>query len=258
MKYRFSVSDVILAHKCPAHFYLKKIGVNAYFSFPKNRNIGTFVHKVLSHFANSVKTETLFTENQKESFIEYKLYESFKAVSFTTKYRVDYAKAWKYIESTGAYFKMLCGDKSEEYVREMLLLSEEPFKISIENAIIRGKFDLLMKTDNNIRIIDYKTRSENIEIDAIQIALYKFAVEELYGIKVKPVVVYIEEGGIKEEEFTDAEFREILKQTKSIVREMKLYMSGEKIPPKSMDREVCTHCNLAYNCKKIREEVFNE
>ena len=256
MKYKFSVSEIISAHKCPMHFYLKRIGKNVYFSFKESNHIGTFVHKVLSDFAISVKTVKLFEDKNKD-LIEKALYESFQKASFASKNRtINYEKAWRYIESAGAYFQSFALGKTREEIQSIFLLSEKPFRIHMNNTIISGKFDLMMNVNGNIRIIDYKTRGSDIETDGIQIALYKFAVEQLYGIKVDPAVVYIEDGSIKEEKFTEKEFKEIMSEVKAIVKDMISYLKREKVPFITADKEVCKHCNLNYNCEKIVEEVF--
>lgn len=239
------------------HFYLKRMGENAYFSFKESNHVGTFVHKVLSDFAISVKRKTLFEEKSND-FIQDSLYRSFKNVSFSSKYKVDFAKAWRYIEMVGAYFHSFAFGKNEEEIRNMFLLSEVSFKISLEDAIIGGKFDLLMKDNKSVRIVDYKTRGSDIEIDGIQIALYKLAVEHIYRLKVIPIIVYIGDEEIKEERLNEAEYCEIIGQIRNIIKNMIDYMNRNKIPEFTRDTETCYHCSLNYNCRKIVEEVFNE
>ena len=240
------------------HFYIRRLGKSAHFLYNNSSGIGTFVHKVLSDFAISMKERRFFDIGYDSDFIEKSLFNSFQKISFSSKQNINYEKAWQYIKTVGAYFQYLSQGKSKEEVEDMFMFSEKSFKINLNNSIISGKFDLLIKLGREIRIVDYKTRQSNIEIDGIQIALYKYAVEKLYKIKVNPVVIYIEDECLKEGKFKEEEYSEIILAIQNTVKDMASYLKKEKIPPTTIDNEICTHCSINYNCKRIIREVFNE
>ncbi len=249
VEYKFSVSEVVSAFRCPVQFYFKRKGINAYFRYG-NVHIGSFVHNVLSVFAKEIAKPDLF-EDKREGFIEKKLYRSFLSVSLTKHYNVDFGEGWKYLKSIGAYFENLAYEKSISEIREMFLLSEESFLVKLAGAFISGRFDLLLDTGNSIRIIDYKTRGKEIDIDAVQIALYRYAVEKVYRKKVSPYVLYIGDREISEECFSDEEYVELMKQIKKEVKDMENFLEGNKVPIPTPEKALCKYCSIQYQCEGL-------
>ncbi len=253
MKYKFSVSEIVNAFKCPMHFYLRRIGKNAFFYYAGSENLGTFVHIVLSHFAKSLKKQKLFLQNPS---LDSLMAESFRNVSFSWHGNVDFEKAWKYIESISTYFDFITKGKSLNEISDMFICSEKAFKVSLEGANITGKFDILLKEENTFKIIDYKTRRSEIDFDGIQIAMYKYAVEKLFNKKAIPLIISISDGEIYTEKFTDTEYNELINIARSKIQEMKKIVDGSIVPEHSPDKEICRHCSMRYNCKTFFKEVF--
>lgn len=254
MEYKFSVSEVVSAFRCPVQFYFRRKGINAYFRYG-NTHIGSFVHNVLSVFAKEIEKPDLFNE-KRESYMERKLYQAFLSVSISKHYNVDFEEGWRYLKAIGAYFEDLAYKKSIPEIKEMFLLSEESFLVKLSGAYISGRFDLLLDTENDIRIIDYKTRGKEIDIDAVQIALYRYAVEKIYKKKVSPYVLYIGDGEISEEYFSDGEYIEFMKQINKEIRDMIDFLGGNKIPIPTPEKSLCKYCSIQYQCEELIKKYF--
>ena len=252
--YRFSVSDIVSAFHCPLQFYFRKKGIKAYFRYG-NVHIGSFVHNVLSVFAKEIEKPTLFNE-RREGYIERKLYQAFLSVSISKHYNVDFEEGWRYLKSIGAYFENLAYKKSIPEIKEMFLLSEESFLIRLAGAYISGRFDLLLDIGNDIRIIDYKTRGKEIDIDAVQIAIYRYAVEKIYKKRASPYVLYIGDGEMSEEYFSDEEYIELMKQINKEIMDMKDFLEGNKIPLPTPERSLCRYCSIQYHCEELIKKFF--
>ncbi len=114
-------------------------------------------------------------------------------------YDRDLNEAWKravneYAEgrSPDKYFEVLKKYVSSDLFKKLTgeKLKEIRFTYKADNDfIIKGVIDCLITEDNGLRIIDYKTgrapaEDENIDGYYMQLALYKKAVEKIYGKKV--------------------------------------------------------------------------
>ncbi len=254
MKISFSVSDIVTAFKCPIHFCLRKHGIKAYFYYGSDSGIGTFVHSVLSEFAHQMGKNTLFG---KETDISKTMNESFRKVFLSTKADIDFEEAYEYIKSAAAYFGFKTEGKTKSEIREMFVYSEKPFSVHLEGIKINGKFDILLKTGSTFEIIDYKTRRSEIDLDGIQIALYKYAVKNVFNADALPVILTIEKGAVSKETLDEEEYEKIIGAVRAKVREMKEIFSGEKLPKFAPDKEICKHCSVRYNCKRLFKEVCN-
>ncbi len=255
MNYKFSVSEIVSAFKCPMYFFLKRKGKNVFFRHPGNEHLGTFVHLVLSRFANSLKKETLFPDNFS---VESAMMKSFKTVAFSWKEKINFEKAWHHIEAISAYFEFITEGKSRNEIAKMFVYSEKLLTTRIEGANITGKFDILLKDGDSFKIIDYKTRKSEIDFDGIQITIYKYAVEKLFNKKATPLIISIFDGEIRTEKFTETEYKELINAVRAKIREMKQLVSEKIIPKRTAEKEICKHCSIRYNCNKVIKEVLNE
>jgi CRISPR/Cas system-associated exonuclease Cas4 (RecB family) len=249
----FSVSDVISAFKCPLQFYFSKKSIVAHFYFSGN-NLGSFVHKVLSTFAKNIGTYPLFESGK--NIVEEALYKSFYEVATSRKYKTNLEIAWQHIKPISIYFETIAQNRTTDEIRSMFILSEQPFTVNFYGTNICGRFDILLHDGEKIRIIDYKTRDREIEIDAVQIALYKYAVEKITGLRPEPAIIYVLDGEVKEEVFTEEEYKMLLKRIAAEISDMKLFLSGKKIPKKTPDRSLCKHCSLRNSCSALYEKFF--
>ncbi len=253
MKLKFSVSEIVSAFKCPMHFFLKRKGKNAFFYYPGNENLGTFVHLVLSRFAKFVKKRTLFSQ---DLTIDTTMKKIFMEVSFSWHGNTDFEKAWQYIEPVLAYFDFITKGKSPDEIADMFVFSEKSFTVDMENTNVTGKFDILLKDGDTFKIIDYKTRKSEIDFDGIQIAIYKYAVEKTFDKKAVPLIISISDGEVYTEKFTEEEYGELIKAVHAKIREMKQIISGEIIPERTAEKEICRHCSMRYSCETFFKEVF--
>jgi len=253
----FSVSEIITAFKCPLQFYFSRKGIVAHF-FYNGRNVGSFVHKVLSEFANLLVTHTLFEEENSSNIIEDTLYRSFYNVAMKSKNsRTNLEDAWQYIKSIGVYFEDITRGKDISEIRDMFILSERSFSVDFFGTQICGRFDLLMHDGDKIRIIDYKTRDKDTDIDAVQIALYKYAVKKITGAEAEPVLLYILDGELKEDVFTESEYSLVISGIRREIEDMKDFLYGRRIPERAVDRSLCNHCSLRASCKVLYKKFFD-
>ncbi len=252
----FSVSEVVTAFKCPLQFYFSRKGIVAHFYYG-GKSVGSFVHKVLSEFANLLVTHTLFESENELNLVENTLYRSFYNVAIKSKsYRTNLEDAWQYIKSIGAYFEGITVGKSTSEIRDMFILSERSFSVNFFGTQICGRFDLLLRDERKIRIVDYKTRDRDPEVDAVQIALYKYAVKQITGVDAEPVLLYILDGELKEEVFTEEEYSLVISGIRKQIKDMKDFLSGRKVPERTVDRTLCNHCSLKTSCKVLRKKFF--
>ena len=253
----FSVSEIITAFKCPLQFYFSRKGIVAHFYYG-GKNVGSFVHKVLSEFANLLVTHTLFESNSDSNIVEDTLYRSFYNIAMKSKsYRTNLEDAWQYIKSIGVYFEDITRGKDVSEIRDMFILSERSFSVDFFGTQICGRFDLLMHDGDKIRIIDYKTRDKDAEIDAVQIALYKYAVKQITGVDAEPALLYILDGELKEEVFTEREYSFVISGIRREIEDMKEFLSGKKVPERTVDKSLCSHCSLRSSCKVLRKKFFD-
>ncbi len=259
-EYRFSVSEVVSAFECEMHFYLKKKGFNVNFYYGSS-NVGTLVHKVLDRFAKDFMEPSLFTAmvstdnlSSLDKFIVEKLYsilyyeaKEAKNINKSHEHRklnADFELAWKQLEAMAVYFLEYFLGRSSEEITNAFMYSEKHFELPIiDSVIISGKFDLLMKVQDSIKLIDYKTRSEDIENDIIQLTLYKLGIERSIKKSVTPSVLYISKSEVQEISFSDEEVEEVLKQIKLKVAEMIDCLEGKRKPIRMSEPKVCQYCS---------------
>ncbi len=253
----FPVSEIISAFKCPLQFYFSRKGIVAHFYY-NGKNVGSFVHKVLAEFSSLLITHTLFESKSSPNVIEDWIYRSFYNVAMKSKsYRTNLEDTWRYIKSIGVYFEDITRGKDISEIRDMFILSERSFSMDFFGTHICGRFDLLMHDGDKIRIVDYKTRDKDPEIDAVQIALYKYAVKQITGVDAEPTLLYILDGELKEEVFTEKEYSLVILGIRREIEDMKDFLSGKKIPERTIDKTLCNHCSLRTSCRVLCKKFFD-
>ena len=85
---------------------------------------------------------------------------------------------------------------NDPYIKKMSkeaknIRKEESFLMEIDDYYVNGQIDLLFELDNDLVLIDFKTdRKKREGIYDRQISIYKEAIEEALGKKVKKSMIY--------------------------------------------------------------------
>ncbi|MGC8721944.1 MAG: PD-(D/E)XK nuclease family protein [Caldisericaceae bacterium] len=248
-----SVSDIVTIFKCPMQVYLKKKGVNAHFRYSFKYNIGTLVHEVLSQFVSEVRAPNLFgvnvdfgNEDELYKFIEKSLYTALISKMEQKSYSKSYFDiAWEHLKVMANYFANLITNNNSSF-SEIFLFAEEPFSFNIdESIIIQGRFDLLISDNDQLKIIDYKTKKEDFENDIVQVSLYAKGMEIKTGKSIEPMLLYTSRDGLREIRFTKDEVDLTYRQIEKELADFKKMIEGKKEPHKTYDRSLCRRCSAA-------------
>uniref|UniRef100_A0A7C4XZD3 PD-(D/E)XK nuclease family protein n=1 Tax=Caldisericum exile TaxID=693075 RepID=A0A7C4XZD3_9BACT len=244
--HKFSVSEILLMSKCKKALELKLKGHKVNFRYENPPYTGILFHKVINKFAKSLE-KSLFNEiNLKDAdlqtFIKDRLYEIFiQEIGKDRKSSLDIV--WNYLEDFSVLLFTLLKNGNDNLI-EMFLQEEFSFEFELmENVMIHGRYDVLLKSGNKIKIIDYKTRKEDFERDTFQIALYYEAVKKTFGIKPEPVVMYFENGKISGETYTREEIEITLEVIKNLIAEFINEFEKGTVKP-TQNKDICKYCNM--------------
>jgi len=244
--HKFSVSEILLMSKCKKALELKRKGYKVNFGYKNPPYTGILFHNVINKFAKSLENSLFDETNIKGenllALIKDRLYQIFiQEIEKDRKSSLDVV--WNYLEDFSVLlFTSL--ENSNDNLREIFLQSERPFKFKLmDNVMIYGRYDVLLKSGNKVKIIDYKTRNEDFERDTFQIALYYEAVKKTFGIEPEPVVMYFDNGKILTETYTREEIEITLEVIKNLVNEFITEFEKSEIKP-TQNRDTCKQCNM--------------
>ncbi|MGC8788370.1 MAG: PD-(D/E)XK nuclease family protein [Caldisericum sp.] len=244
--YELSVSDVLMLSKCEKALELKLKGYKVNFKFEKLSYTGMLLHKTLNYFAKST-SEGLFDEidlNNKnvETYIKNKIYEVFfREVNKDNRSTLDIV--WKYLEDFSVLLSTIV-EENNISLKDLFIYSEKPFKFKLtDQTFIRGRFDVLLRIGNKIKIIDYKTGKDDFERDTFQISLYYKAVKDTLGIEADPHIMYFEDGKIITESYTKSEIEMTLEVIKNLINTFLNKFEQGKIEL-STNRKFCKFCSM--------------
>lgn len=272
MNSSLSVTDVRHALMCPRFFVLcktygKPSGVfSGYF-------VGSILHDTMQKTLKEISNPMIFARAFKDSVHYKELVEKvvenflYKHFSGIVESRLDkmgeisqIPRAWKLVKSAKSRIADLIVKTAditslEEVPRRLILGVEKPFKIEIEvggfRVTLGGRIDAALRDPENDAVLlwDFKTSKRgNMRVDTAQLALYSYAVEELWGETPKAKILYFSEDGLRRVEVPkDPERRSDL--FNYIVRMVK-WLKGEEVPPRA-DLEVCAYCHLKSSCDEI-------
>ncbi|BAL80743.1 hypothetical protein CSE_06170 [Caldisericum exile AZM16c01] len=233
--------------KCKKALALKLKGYNVNFKFEKLSYTGTLLHKVLNNFAKTVN-QGLFNEFdtkniEVESIIKNRLYEIFlKEIDKDKKSALDLV--WKYLEDFSVLLSTLV-EENDVSSKDTFIFSEKPFKYKLTDDIaIKGRFDVLLRVGDKVKIIDYKTGKDDFERDIFQISLYHEAVRNILGIEAEPHVIYFQDGKIMVETYTHEEIKITIEFIKELLTSFINEFESEEIRPPTKNREICKFCSM--------------
>ena len=204
MSSSLSVTDVRLALLCPRFFVLcKKYGKpSRVFS---GRFVGSIVHDTMQKTLKELSNPMIFSRAFRDSVhskdlvekvVENFLYKHFYAI---VESRLDkmgeisqIPRAWRLVRSAKSRIadlivKTAAVTSLEEVPRRLILGIEKPFKIKFNvggfEVVLGGRFDAVLRDPETGEVLlwDFKTsRGGDMRLDAAQLALYSYAVEELW------------------------------------------------------------------------------
>lgn len=244
--YEFSVSDILLMSKCKKALELKLKGYKVNVRFETLSYTGALFHNVLNKFSKSLEKglfhEPNLKENDLHTILREKLYEIFfNEISKDNKSNIDIV--WKYLENFSVLIATLA-ESNNFRLRDIFVLSEKPFKFRLlDNVSIKGRFDVLLRSGESIKIVDYKTGKADFERDTLQISLYYEAIRKSFGVEAEPIVMYFRDGKIISETYTKDEIETALEVIKHMTKEfIERYENNEVSPSKNKD--ICKYCNM--------------
>jgi DNA helicase-2/ATP-dependent DNA helicase PcrA len=143
-----------------------------------------------------------------------------------------------------------------------IVKSEEEISIEKPRYIITGKIDLLLKTNDNFEIIDFKTEQKPNDGDPLlqryykQLYLYAYIFKEKYGMYPRKLIIYWtsqrdRDQALTEVSFDDNDIRSAAEYFDNIANRIQNKMFKIENPP---EEEVCNECDFRKHC--IAQGIF--
>ena len=194
LNYRFnlSYSNMDTYYHCAFKFYISSILKLDEFETNLGNYIGNLYHYVLS----KAFVDNFNFDKTVENYINNKPYpESFKNKYFITKVLDNLKNIIKTIE-----YQNTLGNMNESYYEKNIIIE----KTGVINTTFKGFIDKILKKDNNVVIIDYKTYSIDIKLNYLP-----------YGLSMQlPVYLYLTKNYDKDIETIGFYIQEILNSSK--------------------------------------------
>lgn len=194
LNYRFnlSYSNMDTYYHCAFKFYISSILKLDEFETNLGNYIGNLYHYVLS----KAFVDDFNFDKTVENYINNKPYpESFKNKYFITKVLDNLKNIIKTIE-----YQNTLGNMNESYYEKNIIIE----KTGVINTTFKGFIDKILKKDNNVVIIDYKTYSIDIKLNYLP-----------YGLSMQlPVYLYLTKSYDKDIETIGFYIQEILNSSK--------------------------------------------
>ena len=194
LNYRFnlSYSNMDTYYHCAFKFYISSILKLDEFETNLGNYIGNLYHYVLS----KAFVDNFNFDKTVENYINNKPYpESFKNKYFITKVLDNLKNIIKTIE-----YQNTLGNMNESYYEKNIIIE----KTGVINTTFKGFIDKILKKDNNVVIIDYKTYSIDIKLNYLP-----------YGLSMQlPVYLYLTKSYDKDIETIGFYIQEILNSSK--------------------------------------------
>jgi DNA helicase-2/ATP-dependent DNA helicase PcrA len=174
-----SYSSLELYLSCPFRYKLSKIyGIatppNPFYEF------GRTLHQVLRYIHDEYKKGVIIHPSEVE-----KIYDS-------------YFKLRLYVPKVTIMMRKRAGINAiTRYINErkdwlnQTMATEKDFSLLLSNTVLKGRLDLLLGSENNCQIIDYKTGNRHAYIDTrFQVGLYAIVGKKHFNYDVKTCKIY--------------------------------------------------------------------
>lgn len=191
-KFNLSYSNMDTYYHCAFKFYISSILKLDEFETNLGNYIGNLYHYVLS----KAFVDNFDFDKTVENYIKDNPYpESFKNKYFITKVLDNLKNVIKTIE-----YQNTLGNMNESYYEKNIIVE----KTGAINTTFKGFIDKILKKDNNVVIIDYKTYSIDIKLNYLP-----------YGLSMQlPVYLYLTKNYDKDIEIIGFYIQEILNNSK--------------------------------------------
>ncbi len=191
-KFNLSYSNMDKYYHCAFQFYISSILKLDEFETNLGNYIGNLYHYVLS----KAFVDNFDFDKTVDNYIKNNPYpESFKNKYFITKVLDNLKNVIKTIE-----YQNTLGNMNESYYEKNIIVE----KSGIINTTFKGFIDKILKKDNNVVIIDYKTYSIDIKLNYLP-----------YGLSMQlPVYLYLTKNYDKDIEIIGFYIQEILNNSK--------------------------------------------
>lgn len=130
-----------------------------------------------------------------------------------------------------------------------VLAIEKGFSCTVDDHVIKGRFDRIEETENGIRIIDYKTGKERSqdEVDAdLQLSVYAMAAEQLWEKPVAELSLLFFAEDKLEERHTERNQSQLSDAAKSMQLVISRMEEQDFTPDPSVNK--CKHCPYKNVC----------
>lgn len=236
----WSFSKINSYSTCPKMFYLtyvlnKEKEENAFAQW------GTFCHLIFEkYFKKELEFYELATYYREE-------YDNFVNVTFPPNRFVNLNE--KYYETGNNYFCSF----DDLFEDSKILEIEKEFCVKINNKNFVGIIDLVLKKDNDIFIVDHKSRKnfknkkEKKEY-LRQLYLYSYYIKEKYGKFPKKLIFnFFKENIILEEEFKEEDYKESLNWFDSCID----FIYEDVLFSKNINEFFCNYiCSVSKHCER--------
>lgn len=279
---KLSATTIKVAAMCPRALILSTYLKRQPFKY-ESPGIGTFVHNSLKEFIEEIsrKPEIIKEIKEIEKFDElrrllneiiYKNYHK-KLPELLEKTKNDkfYITSWstlaKFIDFFTSFLMDLKKEKEENFdIQKVFLGQEWQFKANLTDRFgkrinITGRVDLAVYNpiSHKVLIWDFKSYDTNeLSIDMLQLATYYVGIEAELGIKSWLSLLYTNDEGIREAEFTSRQMEKFIPQFKKFLFKIIDWQEGKEIPPLASNPEYCGLCTVKKECEYIYFSEMNE
>lgn len=233
-------ADIKLYEECPTkYFFARK---NNFFKFNNNIfTLGDITHQAIEYINRIILEDykRRFSRDELENIVT-KIYKINKKELDKNLERIIKIIE-EYLNNAFIEFKSISRVESTEYIFN-------------KDYILNGNIDLLLSTDEEVKIFDFKTGKKQdkfFEIYLEQLAFYKLLIKDNNKKDIKTFLYYLEEENpIKEIVINDNDFEKLKNKFEKIVENI----IDENFKTKTDKIENCKECEFKYYCYGGKDE----
>lgn len=230
--------DLLKYKECPYRYKLNKI-----YDFQRKKTIenfyGNLIHESLEYINKTIINNKYLNIEE----IENRYYSSYEIMKKKENLYLDNDVLKKGLNQILNYY-------NNDLIKMKIVDVEKNLFVFRENYTIEGKLDLIIQDGENLKIIDFKTGSDNLDNESLenyiaQIKLYCYLLSMNSEKKVLGGYIYFVKNQNKIEiPYTLGDEEEILKDFDSITEQISNGMFSEK----RLSEEKCLKCEFKKHC----------
>ncbi|MBC2856437.1 ATP-dependent helicase [Cetobacterium sp. 2A] len=244
VKDKYSFTSHILNYKqCPFRYKMNKI-----FKFQGKNGKDTFFGTLVHQTIENINKDVIFSKKIDIDIfkIEEWYYENYEILKKNERITLDEESLKLGLNQVLDYFK-----NGKEFLRNAIAAEEQVFLIR-ENYIIEGKIDLIVKENDEYKVIDFKTGNFHKDLTVEknhrkQLEIYSYLLSKKLGVEIKTGILYYTkniENPIVEIDINQSSVNKTL---------MEFDKSIEKIEAKNFekinsDSKKCEKCEFRHYC----------